>query len=87
MAKLIITSKSKPLWPVIDAHIKTWNKVIKAISQVDRIGKRCDQNGDRVSKSDKNYYNGMIRLKSLLVKYEKYGILSMQHTGNSTLLK
>ena len=56
--------------PFIDAHIKVWNKIIKAISQVASIGKRYDQNGDRVSKSDKNYCKGMIRLKSLLVKYK-----------------
>ena len=39
--------------------------------------KVCDQNGDRVSKNDKSYHICSIKLKGLLVKYEKYGTLSI----------
>ena len=46
----------------------------KIIGQIVRSGKWCDQNGDRVSKSDKSYYICMIRL---LVRHTKYGTMSI----------
>ena len=49
----------------------------KSISQIVGSDKWCDQNGDRVSKSNKSYYICMIRLKSILVKYERFGTLSI----------
>ena len=52
----------------------------KIVSQIVGSGKWCDQNGDSVSTSDKSYYICMIRLKRLLVKYEKNGTLPSAYT-------
>ena len=37
----------------------------------------CNQNGGRVSKNDKSWHSFSMILKKVLVKYEKYGTLSM----------
>ena len=42
----------------------------------------CDQNGDRVSKNDESCHTCSMRLKGVLVKFEKYGTLSMYHQFN-----
>ena len=47
------------------------------ISQIVGIIEDCDQNCDRVSKNDKIFHICSMRLKSVLVRYEKYGTLSM----------
>ena len=49
----------------------------KIIGQIVGNCEWCDQNGDRVYKSNKSYNICMIRLKRLVVKYEKYETLSI----------
>ena len=45
------------------------------ISQIVRISEGCDQNGNRVSKNDKSCHICSMRLKGVLVTYEKYGTM------------
>ena len=47
------------------------------ICQIVGISKGCDQNGDWVSNKNKSCHNGSMIIKSVLVKYEKYGTLSI----------
>ena len=56
------------------------------ISQIVGISEGCDQNGDRVSKNDKSCHICIMRLKGVLVKYEKYGTLSMYFNDLNILL-
>ena len=42
-----------------------------------RIVEVCDQNGDRVPKSNQSCHMCIMRPKRCLVKYEKYGTLSI----------
>ena len=58
---------------LLEGHSKT----LWIISQIVRIGEVCDQNGDRVSKNNKSCHICSMRVKRLLVKYEKYGTLYM----------
>ena len=41
------------------------------------FSKSCDQNGDRVSKSDESYHIIIRVIKVFLVNYDKYGSLSI----------
>ena len=44
------------------------------ISRIVGISEDCDQNGERVSKTDKSCHVCIMRLKGVLVKYEKMGL-------------
>ena len=50
--------------------IKTYNSE-KIISQIVGISEGCDQNGERVSETDKICHICSMRLKNVLVRYEK----------------
>ena len=47
------------------------------ISQIVGISEGCGQKGDRVSKKDKSCHIRNMSLKGVLVKFEKYGTLSI----------
>ena len=49
----------------------------KIIGQFVGTSKICNRNGDRGSKTDKSCLICSMRLKNVLVKYEKYGTLSL----------
>ena len=67
-------------------YIHTFNvETEKIIFQNVRISEVCDQNGDGVSKNYKSSHIFSMRLKRVLVKYEKYGALSI-HVGIYTFL-
>ena len=53
------------------------NEDEKIISQIVGISRDCDENGGRVSKNDNNFNICIKRLKGVLVKYEKYGTVSI----------
>ena len=72
----------------LDCQIFDWNRLhlkqamgymathtTKIISQIVVISWGWDQNDDRVSKNNKSCHFCSMRLKSVLVKYEKYGTL------------
>ena len=67
------TSKTQCLMSLASCYT---NYNLEDIFQIVGVGKWCDQNGDRVSKSKKSSLICMIRPKKLLVEYEKYGTLS-----------
>ena len=55
------------------------SKVSLSTFQFGATSKVCDGNDDRVSKTDKSCYICSMRLKSVLVRYENYGTLSIYH--------
>ena len=59
----------------------------KIISQMVGISESCDPNVDRVSRNDKSCHICSLRLKDVLVKYEKYGTLSIYNIGTSYISK
>ena len=46
-------------------------------NQIVGISKGCGQNSDMVSKNDTSCHICIMKLKGVVVKHEKYGILSM----------
>ena len=59
-----------------------WYLII-TFSQIVGIREGCDQNGERVSEKDESCHICIIRLRSVLVRYEKYGILSIKKSMKS----
>ena len=72
----IVNLFASKLYAVAKCHSqlsKVEDEVI--ISQIVRISEGCDQNGNRVSKNDKSCHICSMRLKGVLVTYEKYGTM------------
>ena len=57
----------------------------KIISQIVQVNEVCDQNGDKVSKSNKSCHIYSIRQKGLLALYEKCGTLSVNDNGHLSM--
>ena len=78
MHTLLYENEQKILKPLLTiyqcVHISYFKRPIFHIVW---SGRNCDQNGDRVSTYDKSCHICSMRLNRHLVKYEKYGTLSM----------
>ena len=70
-----------PKYHVPVVFLRHWTQIPKTKLQF--ISEGCDQNCDRVSKS--NSCSCSMRQKGVLVKYEKYGTLSINKAHTSLL--